>query len=256
MCAMRRPAKSRCATSSRFSPISNSAASPSATTATSPIPTSCARQLVRRGSLFQSTSDTEVIIHLIATSLKHSVEERMIDALHQVEGAYSLVALSAEGLDRACAIRWACGRWSSASSAMPGSSRPRRCALDIIGADFVRDIDAGEMIVAGPAGLRSIRPFDRAKKRVLHFRIYLLRAARQRRRRHQRLRDAQAHRRRAGAREPCRRRTSSSRCRIRACRRRSAMPARQSFLSSSASSAITMSAAPSSSRPTRSAISA
>src|SRR6201993_2410686 len=48
------------------------------------------RQLVRRGSLFQSTSDTEVIIHLIATSLKQSIEERVIDALRQIEGAYSI----------------------------------------------------------------------------------------------------------------------------------------------------------------------
>ena len=55
------------------------------------------RQLVRRGSLFQSTSDTEVIIHLIATSLKDTVVERMVDALRQVEGAYSLVALSQDG---------------------------------------------------------------------------------------------------------------------------------------------------------------
>src|ERR1700757_3070368 len=48
------------------------------------------RQLVRRGSLFQSTSDTEVIVHLIATSLKQSIEERVIDALRQIEGAYSI----------------------------------------------------------------------------------------------------------------------------------------------------------------------
>jgi amidophosphoribosyltransferase len=54
------------------------------------------RQLVRRGSLFQSTSDTEVIVHLIATSLKDTVVERLIDALRQVQGAYSLVAISQE----------------------------------------------------------------------------------------------------------------------------------------------------------------
>ena len=52
------------------------------------------RQLVRRGSLFQSTSDTEVIVHLIATSLKDTVVDRLTDALRQVQGAYSLVALS------------------------------------------------------------------------------------------------------------------------------------------------------------------
>jgi amidophosphoribosyltransferase len=124
--------------------------------------------LVRRGSLFQSTSDTEVIVHLIATSLKHSVEERMIDALHQVQGAYSLAALSAEGL---VAVRDPLGvrplvlgklgdAWIVASES---------CALDIIGADFVRDVDAGEMIIAGPGGLRSMRPFDRAKKRLCIF---------------------------------------------------------------------------------------
>src|SRR5947199_253567 len=56
------------------------------------------RQLVRRGSLFQSTSDTEVIVHLIATSLKETVVDRLTDALKQVEGAYSLVALSREAV--------------------------------------------------------------------------------------------------------------------------------------------------------------
>src|SRR2546429_9723770 len=56
------------------------------------------RQLVRRGSIFQSTSDTEVIVHLIATSLKDTVVERLADALRQVEGAYSLVALSQDAV--------------------------------------------------------------------------------------------------------------------------------------------------------------
>ncbi|HXP12219.1 MAG TPA: class II glutamine amidotransferase, partial [Stellaceae bacterium] len=55
-------------------------------------------RLVSRGSLFQSTSDTEVIVHLIATSLKQSVEERMAEALKQVEGAYSIAALTQHGL--------------------------------------------------------------------------------------------------------------------------------------------------------------
>ena len=56
------------------------------------------RQLVRRGSIFHSTSDTEVIVHLIATSLKDTVVDRLTDALRQLEGAYSLVALSQEEL--------------------------------------------------------------------------------------------------------------------------------------------------------------
>src|SRR3546814_4731967 len=56
--------------------------------------------LVRRGSIFQSTSDTEVIIHLVATSNYRSLLDRFIDALKQVEGAYSLICLTAEGIDR------------------------------------------------------------------------------------------------------------------------------------------------------------
>ncbi len=126
------------------------------------------RQLVRRGSLFQSTSDTEVIVHLIATSLKESVEERLVDALRQVQGAYSLVAISSEGV---IAVRDPLGvrplvlgklgdAWIVASES---------CALDIIGASFERDVQAGEMVVIGAHGLRSVKPFDRARKRLCIF---------------------------------------------------------------------------------------
>src|SRR5258708_1035544 len=107
------------------------------------------RQLVRRGSLFQSTSDTEVIVHLIATSLKETVVERLTDALRQVEGAYSLVALSQDaviGLRDPLGVRpLVLGRlgeaWILASET---------CALDIIGADFVRDVEPGEIVIIGP----------------------------------------------------------------------------------------------------------
>ena len=126
------------------------------------------RQLVRRGSLFQSTSDTEVIVHLIATSLKDNVEERMIDALRQVQGAYSLVALSQEGVmgvrDPLGVRPLVLGRlgdaWIVASET---------CALDIIGARFERDVEPGEMIVIGEGGVRSSKPFDRARKRLCIF---------------------------------------------------------------------------------------
>src|SRR5499427_4969811 len=98
------------------------------------------RQLVRRGSLFQSTSDTEVIVHLIATSLKHTVEERMVDALRQVEGAYSLVALTQDGVIgvrdplgvRPLVLGKLGDAWILASES---------CALDIIGAEFLRDVE-------------------------------------------------------------------------------------------------------------------
>jgi amidophosphoribosyltransferase len=126
------------------------------------------RRLVHRGSLFQSTSDTEVIIHLIATSLKETVLDRLIDALHQVQGAYSLVALSQDGIigvrDPLGVRPLVLGRlgeaWILASET---------CALDIIGADFVRDIEPGEIVMIGVGGIRSLLPFGSPEGRFCVF---------------------------------------------------------------------------------------
>jgi amidophosphoribosyltransferase len=126
------------------------------------------RQLVRRGSLFQSTSDTEVIVHLIATSLKETVVERLSDALRQVEGAYSLVALSQDALIgvrdplgvRPLVLGKLGDAWILASET---------CALDIIDAEFVRDVEPGEIVIIGPRGVRSLRPFEPAPKRLCVF---------------------------------------------------------------------------------------
>jgi amidophosphoribosyltransferase len=126
------------------------------------------RQLVRRGSLFQSTSDTEVIVHLIATSLKDSVVDRMIDALRQVEGAYSVVALSQDsviGLRDPLGVRpLVLGKladaWIVASET---------CALDIIGAEFVRDVEPGEIVIIGAGGVKSLKPFIEERPRLCVF---------------------------------------------------------------------------------------
>src|SRR5207253_2993575 len=126
------------------------------------------RQLVRRGSLFQSTSDTEVIVHLIATSLKETVVDRLIDALRQVQGAFSLVALSQDeviGVRDPLGVRpLVLGRladaWILASET---------CALDIIGAEFVRDIAAGEIVIIGARGVKSLLPFNRRDSRFCVF---------------------------------------------------------------------------------------
>src|SRR5438128_1292650 len=126
------------------------------------------RQLVRRGSLFQSTSDTEVIVHLIATSLKETVVERLTDGLKQVEGAYSLVALSQDaviGLRDPLGVRpLVLGKlgdaWIIASET---------CALDIIGAEFVRDVAPGEIVIVGAGGVRSVKPFEHLAKRLCVF---------------------------------------------------------------------------------------
>src|SRR5437773_5657189 len=138
------------------------------------------RQLVRRGSLLQSTSDTEVIVHLSATSLKEAVVERLTDALRQVEGAYSLVALSQDaviGLRDPLGVRpLVVGKlgdaWILASET---------CALDIIGADFVRDVEPGEIVIVGAGGVKSVKPFDHLAKRLCAFEyIYFARPDRDR----------------------------------------------------------------------------
>src|ERR1700688_5199492 len=126
------------------------------------------RQLVRRGSLFQSTSDTEVIVHLIATSLKETVVERLTDALKQAEGAYSLVALSQDaviGLRDPLGVRpLVLGRLGDA-----WILSSETCALDIIDAEFVRDVEPGEIVIIGAGGVKSVKPFDYVPKRLCVF---------------------------------------------------------------------------------------
>jgi amidophosphoribosyltransferase len=126
------------------------------------------RQLVRRGSLFQSTSDTEVIVHLIATSLKDSVVDRLTDALRQVEGAYSLVALSQNAV---IGVRDPLGVRPLVLGKLAESwiITSETCALDIIGADFVRDVEPGEIVIIGAGGVRSIKPFTKVPKRLCVF---------------------------------------------------------------------------------------
>jgi amidophosphoribosyltransferase len=116
------------------------------------------RDLVRRGSIFQSTSDTEVIIHLVATSSYRTLLDRFIDALKRVEGAYSLVCLTPEGM-LACrdplGIRpLVLGRLGDAYILASET-----VALDVVGATFLRAVEPGELIIISPRGLRSLRPF-------------------------------------------------------------------------------------------------
>ena len=125
-------------------------------------------QLQERGSLFQSTTDTEIVVHLIAISPKHSVVDRLVDALRQIEGAYSFVALTNDGLigvrDPYGVRPLILGRlgdaWILASET---------CALDIIGADFVRDVAPGELVVINKDGVSSLRPFPPVKHRFCIF---------------------------------------------------------------------------------------
>ena len=116
------------------------------------------RELVRRGSIFQSTSDTEVIIHLVATSNYRTLLDKFIDALKQVEGAYSLIVMTPEGMI-ACrdplGIRpLVMGRLGDAII-----FASETVALDVVGATFERAIDPGELVIVQDSEVRSIRPF-------------------------------------------------------------------------------------------------
>jgi amidophosphoribosyltransferase len=126
------------------------------------------RKLQRRGSIFQSTSDTEAIIHLIATSDRATLIERIIDALAQVEGAFSLVALSEKQL---IGCRDPLGVRPLLLGELDGAPvlASETCALDIIGAKLVREVLPGELVVVTEDGIESRTPFVPLKPRFCIF---------------------------------------------------------------------------------------
>ncbi|MFN3146092.1 MAG: amidophosphoribosyltransferase [Paracoccaceae bacterium] len=131
------------------------------------------RELIDRGSIFQSSSDSECIIHLMARSLQRDVPERMKDALRRVEGAYSIVAMTRTKL---IGVRDPLGVRPLVLGRIDTDARPawvlssETCALDIIGAAFVREIDPGEMVViTEEGGVQSSRPFEQRRARFCIF---------------------------------------------------------------------------------------
>ncbi len=131
------------------------------------------RTLVRRGCIFQSTTDSEVFIHLIAISLYSTVTDRLIDALKQVIGAYSLVALSQQamlGVRDPLGVRpLILGRINSETGGPAWVLASESCALDIVGAEFVRDVEPGEIVIIDDAGVRSVKPFAPTASRFCVF---------------------------------------------------------------------------------------
>jgi amidophosphoribosyltransferase len=124
--------------------------------------------LQREGAIFQSTSDTETIIHLIARSRFGPIVDRLVDALRQVEGAWSLVALTSKKL---IGVRDPYGVRPLVLGDLDGTPifASETCALDIIGAQFVRDVEPGEIMVATKDGIESYRPFAKQRERFCIF---------------------------------------------------------------------------------------
>lgn len=117
------------------------------------------RELVQRGSIFQSTSDTETIIHLVATSGYRDLLDRFIDALKQIEGAYSLICMTPQGM---IACRDPLGIRPLVMGRLGDSYifASETVALDVVGAEFVRAVDPGELVIVKDGELRSLRPFS------------------------------------------------------------------------------------------------
>ncbi|MBN1294200.1 MAG: amidophosphoribosyltransferase [Candidatus Latescibacteria bacterium] len=120
-------------------------------------------ELVKKGAIFQTTLDSELIIHLAAMSKKTTFIDRLIDALNKVEGAYCIVMLTKDSVIaardphgfRPLCLGKADKAWVVASET---------CALDIIGAQYVRDVEPGEIITIDKSGVHSLKPFKPQKK--------------------------------------------------------------------------------------------
>ncbi len=126
------------------------------------------RELIERGSIFQSSSDSECIIHLMARSLQRTIPDRMEDALRRVEGAFSVVAMTRTKL---IGVRDPLGVRPLVLGKLGTGYvlSSETCALDIIGADFLREVEPGEMVVITDQGIESRKPFRPAKPRFCIF---------------------------------------------------------------------------------------
>jgi amidophosphoribosyltransferase len=131
--------------------------------------TALRRQLIERGAIFQSSSDTECIIHLMARSMQKTLAERIKDALRAVEGAFSVIAMTRTkliGVRDPLGVRpLVLGRVGETGWVLASET----CALDIIGARFEREIEPGEMVVVENGQAVSHRPFGPAAGRFCVF---------------------------------------------------------------------------------------
>ncbi len=118
-------------------------------------------RLVRDGSIFQTSSDTEVVLHLYARSREHTVEDALVESISQITGAYSFALLTK---DRLIAARDPHGFRPLALGKLDEAYivTSETCALDLIGATYIRDVEPGEVLIISDGGLRSLHPFPPA----------------------------------------------------------------------------------------------
>jgi len=126
------------------------------------------KELVKNGSIFQTTSDTETIVQLIAKSKRSKIIDKLIDALFQIQGGYALTILLNKkliGVRDPFGIRPLVIGKLNKSYVLASET----CALDIIGAKFIREIENGEIVIINENGLESIKPFPKIKERPCIF---------------------------------------------------------------------------------------
>src|SRR5215216_3685212 len=118
-------------------------------------------RLVRDGSIFQTSSDTEVVLHLYARSREHTVEDALVESISQIKGAFSFALLTK---DRLIAARDPHGFRPLALGRLDGAYivTSETCALDLIGATYIRDVEPGEVLIISAGGVRSLHPFPPA----------------------------------------------------------------------------------------------
>jgi amidophosphoribosyltransferase len=133
------------------------------------------KKLMAKGAIFQSSTDTEAIIHLMALSSKDGLIDRLIESLSQIVGAYSLIGLSENFM---VGIRDPHGVRPLSLGKLGGSYilASETVAFDILGAEFIREVEPGEMVIINESGIRSLSPFgDRPRKLCIFEHIYFAR---------------------------------------------------------------------------------
>ena len=129
--------------------------------------------LVKQGAIFRTTSDTETIVQLIAKSGREKFIDKLIDALFQIQGGYALVLMTNKKL---VGVRDPFGIRPLVIGRLKNSYifASETCALDIVGATFVRELENGEIIIIEKGELKSVKPFPEKNKGHVFLNLYIL----------------------------------------------------------------------------------